>query len=332
MSLPTFLSGALLGPALLLAPISHPSKIQAQFSLTSYTMLQTFLTASALSALLAYITNLRRPSTLAARKPAPCSFITAYDANILGGLLQGLGMALAGACPGTGLVKTAVGVPSGAWFVAGGLLGAVAWREFETRIKPRSNGAGQNSRTGPSKITVGEKLGLAPEVMLLLWEAICIGAVLWTAGGDFGGKGLGSAVLGGMGIGAAQATSVMLRGAMVGVSGGYGQAVEWVSGALGEGGSGIGLLGALQFDLGVLGGAWALGRFAPELVDAGIRAVYVNGSTAFLGGALQLFGARMAGGCTSGHGLSGMATFGVASFVTVASIFAGGVGWTALMM
>ena len=43
----------------------------------------------------------------------------------------------------------------------------------------------------------------------------------------------------------------------------------------------------------------------------------------FVGGILLVFGARLAGGCTSGHGLSGMASLSIASFVTVASMFAG---------
>lgn len=45
---------------------------------------------------------------------------------------------------------------------------------------------------------------------------------------------------------------------------------------------------------------------------------------AFVAGFLMLFGARIAGGCTSGHGISGMAQLGVGSTVAVAAMFAGG--------
>ena len=38
----------------------------------------------------------------------------------------------------------------------------------------------------------------------------------------------------------------------------------------------------------------------------------------------MLFGARIAGGCTSGHGISGMAQLSVGSTVAVAAMFAGG--------
>ncbi len=47
---------------------------------------------------------------------------------------------------------------------------------------------------------------------------------------------------------------------------------------------------------------------------------------AFLGGFVMLFGARIADGCTSGHGISGMAQLSVGSTVAVAAMFAGGIG------
>ncbi len=46
---------------------------------------------------------------------------------------------------------------------------------------------------------------------------------------------------------------------------------------------------------------------------------------AFLGGFILLFGARLAGGCTSGHGLTGLAQLAVSSSIVVPSIFAGGI-------
>ena len=51
---------------------------------------------------------------------------------------------------------------------------------------------------------------------------------------------------------------------------------------------------------------------------------------AFAGGFILLFGARLAGGCTSGHGISGLAQLSLGSAVAVAAIFAGGIA-TALI-
>ena len=48
-------------------------------------------------------------------------------------------------------------------------------------------------------------------------------------------------------------------------------------------------------------------------------------AAAFLGGAIMLFGARMAGGCTSGHGVSGGLQLAVSSWTFFFSMFASGV-------
>lgn len=47
---------------------------------------------------------------------------------------------------------------------------------------------------------------------------------------------------------------------------------------------------------------------------------------AFIGGFLILFGARLAGGCTSGHIISGMTQLAVSSTIFAAAVFAGGIG------
>lgn len=45
----------------------------------------------------------------------------------------------------------------------------------------------------------------------------------------------------------------------------------------------------------------------------------------FTGGILMAFGARLAGGCTSGHGISGTAQLSVSSWISVLCFFIGGV-------
>jgi uncharacterized protein len=46
---------------------------------------------------------------------------------------------------------------------------------------------------------------------------------------------------------------------------------------------------------------------------------------AFGGGFLMLLGARIADGCTSGHGISGLAQMSLGSFVAVTAMFVGGI-------
>ncbi len=47
--------------------------------------------------------------------------------------------------------------------------------------------------------------------------------------------------------------------------------------------------------------------------------------TAFLGGFLILFGARLAGGCTSGHIISGITQLAASSFIFAAAVFGAGI-------
>jgi uncharacterized membrane protein YedE/YeeE len=52
---------------------------------------------------------------------------------------------------------------------------------------------------------------------------------------------------------------------------------------------------------------------------------------AFIGGGLMAIGARMAGGCTSGHGISGALQLSVSSWIALVCFFVGGV-ITAMLM
>jgi uncharacterized membrane protein YedE/YeeE len=50
-----------------------------------------------------------------------------------------------------------------------------------------------------------------------------------------------------------------------------------------------------------------------------------------VGGVLLTIGSRIAGGCTSGHGISGMSLLSVSSFISVGAMFAGGMGLAAIL-
>ena len=47
--------------------------------------------------------------------------------------------------------------------------------------------------------------------------------------------------------------------------------------------------------------------------------------TAFIGGVVLIYGARLAGGCPSGHGLSGLSQMAVSGFLAVIFFFVGGI-------
>ena len=55
-------------------------------------------------------------------------------------------------------------------------------------------------------------------------------------------------------------------------------------------------------------------------------------AVAFGAGFLMLLGARIADGCTSGHGLSGLAQLSVGSTIAVVAMFAGGIAAASLLL
>jgi uncharacterized membrane protein YedE/YeeE len=93
------------------------------------------------------------------------------------------------------------------------------------------------------------------------------------------------------------------------------------------------VLGAV---LGAFLGAWQgrelTGEWLPPMWEArfgesvGLRAV-----AALLGGVFMAFGARLAGGCTSGHGISGTMQLSVGSWIAVVCFFIAGIA-TAMLM
>ena len=87
----------------------------------------------------------------------------------------------------------------------------------------------------------------------------------------------------------------------------------------------------------LIGGFLAARIFAGPKVPA-VERVHAMETTdarryrdAFIGGFLILFGARLAGGCTSGHIISGMTQLAVSSTMFAAAVFAGGIGTAKLI-
>jgi uncharacterized protein len=89
----------------------------------------------------------------------------------------------------------------------------------------------------------------------------------------------------------------------------------------------------------IIGGfiaAWTGGEFRNEWLHPMWRdrfgdSVALRGIVGFAGGVLMSFGARLAGGCTSGHGISGTLQLNAGSWLAVAAMFVGGIGAAMLL-
>lgn len=89
----------------------------------------------------------------------------------------------------------------------------------------------------------------------------------------------------------------------------------------------------LMFVLGIFFGSLIASLWAGNFKFQGVPSMWQErfgssfvkrGIVAFFGGLIAMFGARLAGGCPSGHGLSGTVQLSVSGFVALVCFFVGG--------
>jgi uncharacterized membrane protein YedE/YeeE len=80
-------------------------------------------------------------------------------------------------------------------------------------------------------------------------------------------------------------------------------------------------------------GGEVTGEWLPPMWEArfGEGSIGLRAVVAALGGVLMAFGARLAGGCTSGHGISGTLQLSVGSWIAVICFFVGGIAVAMLL-
>ncbi len=137
-------------------------------------------------------------------------------------------------------------------------------------------------------------------------------------------------------IGLLQLPVFLLIGASIGTSGSFGSVACWVLGKGGEAGC-FPLLKQwwqLGFVVGIGIGAYLSRRLSgvkrPRVsrlwsTILKTQALWPRLAMAFVGGFVFLFGARLADGCTSGNGISGIALLSVGSFLVIGSMFVSGI-------
>jgi hypothetical protein len=114
------LMGVGFGFALEKSRVFEPGIIVGQMQLKTFIMLKVFLAAVATGAVVLAALN-----GFGIVKLQPKAAL--YGADIVGGLILGVGIALAGACPGTTLAQVGAGYRDALFTLAGGLCGAVAY-------------------------------------------------------------------------------------------------------------------------------------------------------------------------------------------------------------
>ncbi|THZ31010.1 hypothetical protein D6C90_08732 [Aureobasidium pullulans] len=323
-----YAAGALFGSALFAAGVFAPSTIVAQMRLEDFTMAKAMLGASATSALVVHLADSTRFSAMKPRTPQSVGYFP-YDGNILGGAMIGLGMALTGACPGTVFVQAGAGLPSGIFVLGGGILGGLLFVSAQPSIAKLRQGRSNSKST--AELTIPKSMGVSPWLVLAMWEILCFGMLQLLSGFEGPGKqGLVSPVIGGLLIGTAQACAIALTRHTVGTSGAFEDVGRWLRNVLSGDASKGPITASVVFDCGIMSASALLARFLLPAAAAQASSNLVSPAVAVVGGAVMAFGSRLAGGCTSGHGISGLATFSWASLISVGSMFAAGILTAAL--
>tara|TARA_R110002060_G_scaffold18281_3_gene25215 strand:+ start:1225 stop:2055 length:831 start_codon:yes stop_codon:yes gene_type:complete len=275
------------------------------------------------------LTNKYNISSCKPRTPATINLFSAYDGNILGGVLLGFGMSLSGACPGTLIPQLTTGVASGPLVLLGGLLGGILYSRFGKPLL----GQVQN-RNLMEKPTVFKSLNVKQEHATVVYEVICL-AMLGSLTHYFPDKIdlLAPSIVGGLLIGFSQVASLVLTSGALGISSAYEQLGDlfwWVEGSVLEGRKAPRpSIKATAFAAGTALGSWGLLGFLR--LPAPTSDLEISAARAIVGGVLLTFGSRLAGGCTSGHGISGMSQLSISSIITVVAMFGGGVALTPII-
>lgn len=364
--------GAVFGMALDRSGVAMPAIIRAQFIWTRQLMIKMWISALGTSALVFAAAHRVAPEAFnqtRARRPwSDKGFVTVA----VGGLVQGVGMALTGACPGMVMVQMGVGVPWAYLVFIGALLGAAVHafvdplvsaaqkRDFERTYKrwfPKGGFLDKQS-WWPSRVpfwaaalgVVAVTAGVdAAFEAAFFWETDAVGV----QGVRTASTGLMNPTLAGVCVGLMQIPAFVLLNTFLGTSGGYSWVVsQWLSvvprsdddeRAVAAGSrekertslhTTFSYASNMQrsnaywqvvYGLGAVLGGWLSATGAVVPPPRPTDPIGVGPALALSGGFLLMYGARMAGGCASGHGLSGVPLLAVSGWTAVPCMFGGAI-------
>ncbi|KAK2177718.1 hypothetical protein NP493_583g02032 [Ridgeia piscesae] len=266
--------------------------------------------------------------------------------STVGPFILGVGMTLSGSCPGMILIQLGSGCKNSYYTLIGTLVGALLYSLFAQPLVKYTK-----PKKALEKPTVGETLGvkfyklaLPMAVMLVISIFLLEWFINWETDlspHDLNANTTGTANImtvrswppsvAGVIVGLLQLFIIISVGDTLGGSSAYVTIVsQWV------------VTKRLQERFPYMANArcgignwWQVSYVLATVIGASLSAMSSNSigdekgvtiATAITGGILLLFGARLAAGCTSGHGLSGMALLYWLSIVAVPAMFAGGIG------
>ncbi|XP_071963645.1 uncharacterized protein [Antedon mediterranea] len=341
-------TGIVFGFAMEKGRVFEPWLIRQQMQFRKFVMMKMFLSAVASSLICFSVMSVAFKSSFqtASRNYLTGVFSKSVTATSVGGAFLGAGMTLSGGCPGNVLIQFGSGVNNAGTTFVGCLVGALIYGLIESSI------ANYMTPTFKFKVYTLERyfevkylsIALPLAMCLLLMVALVEHLYPWTS--ELTDRQLQaetvlhlrawpSYLCGGL-IGLLQIPIILAVEDTLGGSSSY---CTMVSQAF----SNDSLNKWSPYLANLSGGIdnWWQVYYVASAILGGFMSSHLSGTygsaegvgavEAFLGGALMVFGARLAGGCTSGHGLSGLGTLNILSFLAVPAMFGGGMATAAIM-
>ncbi|KAJ3204249.1 hypothetical protein HDU67_009692 [Dinochytrium kinnereticum] len=346
------LVGTAFGFVLEKSKVYVPAVIVSQMQMTNFVMMQVFVTATvtgmvfmSVAEYLKFFKRSPRPFTAAL-----CGSSFSYTANAIGGALVGAGMALSGACPGTIFAQLGTATETAWWTLLGAMLASVSYGYAHRLIQSVNPCFGKTTPTNPfdggktkhyllmaAGATVAATGGLialnkfAPweqdfEAILHIGKNVTVPVSATSLAWD--------PITSGLGIGFVQLLSLIFTASSIGASSVFpyvgANVAAFFDKKIDENApfckTFLQKSETLFMAMGIVAGS-AISAYVGGVSSSAIASsvgLNISPLRAVIGGVSLVYGSRIAGGCTSGHGLSGMAQLSPASFVTVASMFLGG--------
>lgn len=348
--LPKYVVGTLVGCgfgiAFEKAKVCDPAIVREQMLLNKYIFLKFFLSAVA-SGMFA----LSMMAMLPATRPRFLKICNGFFSklavkgvvtSVLGGTLHGVGMTIAGSCPVTVFSQVGAMVPNAWYTFLGCLAGTFMYGVFKPAIdavtKPDISESSNPWIESPYFV-------MALPLVAMFAILVCAFEILipWTSevqvtsGANVGplARTAWPPYVSGALIGSLQLPLFLLLGYPLGGSSSF---ITMLSVVL------VGPLKSLssficQYRTGFK--SWWQVWYVCGAMAGGYLSAYSSGSLqsvtgvsmshAFTGGAVMIIGARIAGGCTSGHGFTGLSFLSIMSFLVISSSFVGGIATAYIM-
>ena len=329
-----------------------PRVIKAQMTFQDFSMMKMFLAGTSVSMIgIAFLTATKLQNRVATKLALGFGLLRGFGANIVGGLIMGAGIFVSGACPGTLMAQVGSGVPKSLWTLAGAFTGAGLFvlvhsvtRKTDFHKKEPTEKIDEFFGVSMWKMSVGFGIIVAIIVSLLEYSSPYSETLkIHQNNGDWNSPSwildpyaaAWSPITSGVLMGLLQLPVFYLLDQNIAVSSSY-ILVAGLGCSAASGGScdqkypyfknfySSGDFGQLASTVGIALGAYISATMSG--VEINYDDMHASAARSFVGGMFVLFGARLAGGCASGHGLSGVARLSAASLVVTASMFAGAIG------